>query len=273
MANSSTTTRPRRNEELSSFLDHLPAIYRQPDARGENFIGRFLLAFEDILTRGYGRTAAGTAKAMPATSNDSAQPEPVLGLEQVVEYLYAYFHPDTAPMVPDNPAQDFLPWLFSWIGLEWEDDLTEAELRRLLEMAVRELYPLRGTPEGLRRYLDVVAHARQVKFLENRWPANMQIGFASTVGVDTRLSDEGTIERQHSFIARIRVRWQPLWHKRLTSMQNRRQQESLLAALKRKVGRILTQERPAHVQSCFEVAISTMEIGCASTIGRDSFLT
>lgn len=40
-----------RSVELSSYLDYLPAIYREDlSADSTNFLGRFLLAFERILT-------------------------------------------------------------------------------------------------------------------------------------------------------------------------------------------------------------------------------
>ena len=64
---------------VSSYLEYLPAIFQQDaDEQGVNFIGRFLLAFEMILS-GLG---------------DPDHP----GLEEIIDRLHTYFD-----QVAENP--------------------------------------------------------------------------------------------------------------------------------------------------------------------------
>jgi phage tail-like protein len=102
-------------EELtSSYLQYLPAIYRTDD-----FIGRFLHIFEDIL-----------------------QP-----LEAMVDNIPYYFDPGMTPGT-------FLPWLASWLGLVLDERWPTDRHRELITSAV-ELYRWRGTKKGLREFLRI----------------------------------------------------------------------------------------------------------------------
>jgi phage tail-like protein len=106
----------------SSYLDDLPAVYRTDD-----FIGRFLLAFEALFT------------GLP----DVQQP----GLEQTIDGVGRYFDP------LDTPSE-FLPWLASWVALtlraDWDDDTARGFIREVVP-----LYRLRGTAAGLKRILEI----------------------------------------------------------------------------------------------------------------------
>jgi phage tail-like protein len=99
----------------SSYLDYLPAIFRQ-----DPFAGQFLLAFETILS--------GTA-----------------GLETVIGGMSTYFDPATTD-------KDFLPWLAGWVSLTLRADWDEPTQRGFIAKIV-SLYKLRGTPEGMRQML------------------------------------------------------------------------------------------------------------------------
>jgi phage tail-like protein len=101
-------------ERYSSYLQYLPAFYREDD-----FTGRFLNIFEDIL-------------------------KPIEG---IVDDLAFYFDPGTAP-------QSFLPWLASWVGLVLDERWPEARRRQLIKSVV-ELYRWRGTKRGLSEYLRI----------------------------------------------------------------------------------------------------------------------
>ena len=101
-------------ERYSSYLQYLPALYREDD-----FTGRFLNIFEDIL-------------------------KPIEG---VVDNLSFYLDPGTTP-------QSFLPWLTSWAGLVLDERWPEARRRQLAKSAV-ELYRWRGTKRGLSEYLRI----------------------------------------------------------------------------------------------------------------------
>jgi phage tail-like protein len=106
----------------SSYLQHLPAVFHD-----DPFLGRFLLAFEQVLS---GPGVAG-------------QP----GLEDLVGGLSAYFDPQTTP-------EEFLPWLAGWVALSLRADWDAATKRAFIQEIV-PLYHQRGTPAGLRRMLEI----------------------------------------------------------------------------------------------------------------------
>ena len=125
--------------QLSSYLEYLPAIFRQDADEGEApFVGRFLLAFEEILS-GLG---------------DPAQP----GLEEVIDRIHTFFDPGPAELNQPPPAEterapkDFLPWLAQWVALSLREDWEEEEKRRFINQMV-SLYRQRGTMDGLKHAL------------------------------------------------------------------------------------------------------------------------
>lgn len=109
---------PQNSQPVSSYLDYLPAIFRQ-----EPFAGRFLLAFETVL------------------SGASGQP----GLETTIAGLADYLDPATT-------KADFLPWLASWVTLSLRADWDEPTKRSFIAQIV-PLYRLRGTKAGLAQML------------------------------------------------------------------------------------------------------------------------
>lgn len=62
---------------------------------------------------------------------------------------YAYLDPMLSP-------QDFLDWVASWVGAELDENWTLEKQRAFVGLAV-ELYGIRGTTEGLRRHVELVA--------------------------------------------------------------------------------------------------------------------
>jgi len=100
----------------SSYLNYLPAIYSQSE-----FMGRFLLIFEDILGP----------------------------IEGVLDNISSYLDPGLAP-----PEQ--LPWLASWVNLVLDETWPLERRRELVSSAVK-LFQRRGTVRGLREYLKIYA--------------------------------------------------------------------------------------------------------------------
>jgi phage tail-like protein len=152
--------------KVSSYLDYLPAVFQEDGrADGVSFLGRFLLAFEAVLS--------GLGDGDPT------------GLEETISRLATYFDPDQAP-------QDFLPWLASWVALTVWGDWDAAATRRFIDQVV-SLYRQRGTRAGmeavLRAYTGVTSaqdqHATTVQI--DDYQAPMQVGVTCTVGVDTVL--------------------------------------------------------------------------------------
>jgi phage tail-like protein len=109
----------------SGYLAYLPAIFR-----ADPFAGRFLLAFETILS--------GTDLQRP-------------GLEAKIGRLAGYLDPMTTD-------EEFLPWLASWVALSLRADWDPGTKRRFIAQ-ITSLYRLRGTPEGLRRMLKLYTDA------------------------------------------------------------------------------------------------------------------
>jgi phage tail-like protein len=105
-------TPPGMPTDQSSYLKYLPAFLG-----GNEFLGRFLLIFEQLLTP----------------------------LDRQIDNLYDYFDPRMAP-------PDFLPWLASWLGLVLDERWPEGQRRELIRAAV-ELYEWRGTRRGLSEFL------------------------------------------------------------------------------------------------------------------------
>jgi phage tail-like protein len=109
---------PQDQQAASSYLDYLPAIFRQ-----DPFAGQFLLAFETVL------------------SGAGGQP----GLETTIGRVADYFDPVTT-------EADFLPWLAGWVTLSLRADWDEVTQRSFIQQIV-PLYRLRGTRAGLLRML------------------------------------------------------------------------------------------------------------------------
>jgi len=112
--------------DVSSYLDHLPAIFRH-----EPFVGRCLLAFEKVLS-----------------GTDAQQP----GLETTIGSLADYLD-------PKSTSAEFLPWLAGWVTLSLRADWDEATKRSFIQQIV-PLYRLRGTKAGLQRMLELYAGQR-----------------------------------------------------------------------------------------------------------------
>ena len=105
-------------QQPSSYLDYLPAIFRE-----DPFAGQFLLAFEAVL------------------SGVGSQP----GLESTISGIASYFDPAATDA-------EFLPWLAGWVALSLRADWDEPTRRGFIAQIV-PLYRLRGTPAGLRQVL------------------------------------------------------------------------------------------------------------------------
>ncbi|MGH3929930.1 MAG: phage tail protein I, partial [Pseudonocardiaceae bacterium] len=109
---------------MSRYLDYLPAVFRE-----DPFAGRFLLAFEAVLTGA----------------------DDVEGLEQIISRVPDYLDPQTTP-------EEFLPWLAGWVALslraDWDPDTKRGFIREIVP-----LYRQRGTLAGLQRMLEIYLRA------------------------------------------------------------------------------------------------------------------
>ena len=106
------------SDEQSSYLQYLPAFYREDD-----FTGRFLHIFQDIFQ----------------------------SIENIMDVIQFYFDSGTSP-------ESFLPWLASWIGLVLDERWPESKRRQLVRSAVelyRWRGTKRGLCEYLKLYTGV----------------------------------------------------------------------------------------------------------------------
>jgi phage tail-like protein len=82
---------------------------------------------------------------------------------------------------PAYTDSDFLAWLANWVALLLDEEWDEVKRRALIAEAV-QLYRLRGTVGGLKRYLEIyTGYEPQIR--EWRWPGGMRIGVASQIGM------------------------------------------------------------------------------------------
>jgi len=151
-------------ERLSSYLAHLPALLQQ-----EPFVGRFLLAFERLLsglqppdpTAPYpyqdspgledviGRLHTYWVPYVPGATSP-APPAPIQARREFLPWLATWvpYIPGTPPPALVQAPPEFLPWLASWVALSLREDWGEEEKRRLISRMV-DLYRYRGTRRGL----------------------------------------------------------------------------------------------------------------------------
>ena len=145
MAIDSTTT--------SSLLKLLPAIYSE-----DAFLGRFLLAFEQVLT-----------------GLDGGEPLPAQGVEETIAEIASLFD-------ARETREDFIPWLAGWVALGLRADWTVAQKRDFLAKIV-PLYRRRGTAENLADLLKIYTGLSPV--ITGVEDTDFQIGVHSTIGADT----------------------------------------------------------------------------------------
>lgn len=225
--------------DVSSYINYLPAIYHEPEVPGEPpFIGRFLLAFEQILS-GHG------------LSGEPGVEEILDGIPGALAGVQRYFEPGAGATVADSqraPAA-FLEWLSGWVALSLRADLDEAQQRQLIARAV-SLYRMRGTRRGLAELLSIYALPNPTI---EEFATAFQIGVHSTIGEDTRI-DGGPA---HFFRVTIRLPDPDL-------QAFARQREIATA--------IIDMEKPAHTYYELRVETPAMQIGVHSTVGVDTLL-
>lgn len=136
----------------SSYIKYLPAIYQGASLEEASFLGRFLNAFENILS----------------------------GINDTLDYFADFFQPEKA-------QEHFLPWLAGWVALTLKET-EEWDIQRNRELIgqIVQLYQKRGTREGLEEYLKIYVK-EQVYIYEDLAP--MQIGVSCAIGSDTILGE------------------------------------------------------------------------------------
>lgn len=236
-------TNNERPGQASRYLDYLPAIYQQNVEAGHpNFLGRFLLAFEQVLT------GLGDPKEPGLEEILGGIVDPVSGALRLAG-VHRYFDPGPNLADHERAPSEFLEWLAGWVALTLRADLDELRQRDFIARAA-SLYRLRGTKQGLEEFVRV--YTRLAPTI-NELNTPFQIGVHSRIGMDTLL-DGGA---PHFFRVLIRLP--------TPDPDQIRQHREVVAA-------IIDMEKPAHTHYVLEVETPTMQIGVHSTIGADTLL-
>jgi phage tail-like protein len=140
---------------VSSFLSLLPSIFGDDPAQ---FLGRFLLAFEQVLE-----------------GLDGGEPDPPEGLEETIGAIATLFD-------ARETREEFLPWLAGWVALGLRADWSVAQKRDFVARIV-PLYRGRGTSGNLAELLKIYTGLTPV--ISGVQDTELQIGVHSTIGKDT----------------------------------------------------------------------------------------
>ncbi len=232
-----------RPGQMSAYLDYLPAVFREDaGADGPNVLGRFLLAFEKVLTGLGDVDEPGLEEKLEGIT------DPVSGAVRLGG-VQRYFDP--GPSLPDEQRapREFLDWLARWVGLSLRADLDELRQRDFIARAA-SLYRLRGTRHGLEEVIRI--HTRLGATIDEM-NTPFQLGVHSTVGVDTILDGGGP----HFFKVLVRLS--------APDPEERRKLQEIVSA-------IIDLEKPAHTHYRLEVETPTFQIGIHSTVGVDTLL-
>jgi len=238
-------------DRMSSYLNHLPAIFREDaDKKGVNFIGRFLLAFEHLLSGvgdpgepGLEEIIGGIAESANSSSSLSG--------------IHRFFDPGPdQPELQRAPA-DFLEWLSGWVALSLRDDWKTEDKRLIISEAVFR-YRFRGTPGGLRDAIQIYTRAnlkweRDVDVRVDELDTPFQIGVHSTIGEDTWI--EGGPPNYFEVSAPLRTR-----------------NPDVIGPYYNVLTTIIDLEKPAYTHYHLDLKTPAMQIGKFSTIGKDTLL-
>lgn len=230
---------------LSRYLDDLPALYRTPARGGRpDFLGRFLLAFEQVLTGVGDPERPGLEEILDGITGADGK--------TVMAGVHRFFDP--GPGLPDaeRAPAELLFWLGSWVALTLRGDWTEGEQRRILAEIVPS-YRRRGTREGVRRILSAFTGLSIESISISELLSPLQIGVSATIGTDTVVG--GSLP--HYFVVDALVP--------ASDVADLSRKRSILRA-------ILDLEKPAHTFYDLRIQVPTMQVGVTSRVGVDTVL-
>ena len=234
---------PTRPGESSAWLAYLPAAYRADASPGTpSFLGRLLLAFEEVLSGRGDPTGPGLFERVGGITDRLSGAPLLAGLARYAE---------PGPSLGDGlrAPSAFLDWLAGWVAITLRADIGEPAQRRLIANAV-QLYRTRGTRQGLEDMLSIytVLGATVTETSDA-----LQVGVHSTIGTDTLVDGGGP----HFFRVLIRV-------PSADPAQVRHYRELAIA--------IIEREKPAHCAYSLSIDTPRMQIGVRSRVGVDTLL-
>lgn len=247
-------------DQISSYLEHLPAIFQEDaDEAGVNFIGRFLLAFEHVLS-GVGALAEpGLEEIIGGIVNAESG-------ELSLSGIHRFFDPGPEQSENHRAPAEFLEWLAGWVALSMRDDWKEEDKRRIISEIVPR-YRERGTHQGLEKAIQIYTKAnlkwedikaklkweRDVDVRVDELDTPFQIGVHSTIGEDTWI--EGGPPNYFEVFAPLKTR-----------------DPDIIGPFYEVLTAIVDLEKPAYTHYHLELKTPAMQIGKHSTIGLDTLL-
>jgi phage tail-like protein len=236
-----------------TYLSMLPPIYRDQSRCGD-FLLRFLSLFESFFTEG----------------------------ECEIRNLPIRFDPNCAPL-------DTLPWLASWLAIDWDERWDEPQQREVIRRAFA-LFTKRGTIEGLREALRLFAGVECVieePIRQTAWwslpapdsctsaadtSASILNGTTATTGIEP----QGAVVGVSAVLDRsLLTRDDDYGTALFDEVANRftitlyRGQVSCPGVLDR-IGEIIDRERPAHTDYRICIVEPRMAIGTQARVGIDA---
>lgn len=199
-----------------NYIRHLPEIYHDHD-----FMNRFLMLFESFW-------------------------KPI---NHQINQLDLYFDPKFSP-------ENFLPWLASWLGVTWDETLTEDRKRKLLQVAVA-MYQRRGTKSALEEYIKIYTNG-VVNIIEHR-SQNLVLGNETKLGAAIAL---GAQNLPHTFTVNVKID-----EKELDRMNASDRSRNEIAYL-HKLENIITERKPAHTGFKLNLEIEN-SIDKEQLVGKD----
>jgi phage tail-like protein len=223
-------------DRLSSYLERLPALFQDEDAR---FLGRFLLAFEHVLS-GLGDI---DDPGLEEVLDGVADPDSGRVLAGVERYFDGGMRAGGTFAPPEQRAPaEFLDWLAGWVGVALRPDMPDAQKREMIGRAA-QLYRKRGTREGLEQLL-AVQSALHATITDASTPPRLGAPDLSGAG-------------PHHFHVQVSLP--------SGSIETIGRQRALLEA-------ILEAEKPAHTTYELDVSTPELQIGKTSRIGVDTLI-
>ena len=223
-------------------LDYLPRAFRT-DPDSADFLERFL----------------SIADSQRGTVTDE------------IDHIAALFDPMAV-------EQDFLTWLGGWVGMALDEQLPLERRRRLVRDATA-LYRLRGTPEGVRRFVSLFCGV-EVKVLEHYRLRRWAIAGRGRLGDATQLFGPEIVRRlqldEFSEIGSFRLidTDDPLrdpfhvYAHKFTLFLLACEEERLMARARR----VADLAKPAHTEVDVTAIEPRLRVGSQSTVGLDTVI-
>jgi len=227
-----------------TYLQYLPAVY-QADPISKDFLERFLSIFETVLG----------------------------SVETKIDRIAQYFDPDG---VPDRA---FLEWLAGWVDMTFYQSWSLETCRRLLRHAP-ELYRLRGTPAGLKRWLSL-AFGVEAEILEHfRLRQGAYLNQQFVLGERSHLWNNTLLDRWSlgdTHLGELSLEETAPTVDRLSATAHRftifiPATQLHPPAKERQIRALIDAEKPGHTQYALNSVEPRLRVGVQSRLGMDTLV-